>query len=406
MIFSLRYFLIALLLLWSSAAFASPTSKIADFYKDAKWNIFPVPIFKTSPSEGKTYGLMPVVIASDKNSNLKTIVGNAYTYNKITGLSSFLAAYIYPREETMLHFFAEYAQRFSREATAKFHHLPQGKGSIIFGGKLSYIQYPFRRFFGFGPATLQTNETNYVGENFELESFGGFRFFDSLSLTYKQNFIIQKLHDRAINNINDTKQTFAGDNQVVGSNNFIHTLEASYDTHENPSFSDRGEMLSLAYLTSLAKLGSDFTFQGYDLKGKLTRSLGSKRFTTVIFAKLSQRFGNTIPFYHQNQLGGEKELRAFVKGRFTGRHSLLFDIEERIEIHQWTILNTKVALSLDPFFSIGQVFNDFSEIQSGNLQPVGGIGIRAKVKPAVVGRLDIGYGREGLGLFATIDYPF
>jgi hypothetical protein len=35
-----------------------------------------------------------------------------------------------------------------------------------------------------------------------------------------------------------------------------------------------------------------------------------------------------------------------------------------------------------------------------------GVGFRAVVRPNVVGRVDIGFGKEGPAIFATLGYPF
>jgi len=35
-----------------------------------------------------------------------------------------------------------------------------------------------------------------------------------------------------------------------------------------------------------------------------------------------------------------------------------------------------------------------------------GMGFRAKVPPSVLGRVDVGYGSEGLQVYTGLDYPF
>lgn len=384
----------------SSYLFASPV----DFYRDNDWNIFPVPIVKYSPAEGPTYGLMPVVTASD-NQRLKTIIAFAETYNDITDFSTFLAVYIYPNDYTIFTFFGELGQNFAREGLLRYRTSPIGKGALLFGIEFNYLQYPFERFYGFGPNTPKSNQTNFVSEQFLGDLFGGYRFTDTISM--KMGFRIEDwtLHPRAIPRLADTKTFFAGNKEVVDSLALMKRVEFIYDTHEN-EFAHKGELLSFSTFTSFDELGSDFTFYGYQLRGKITNDSLGERFTTVVSTFLEQRFGDTIPFYFQSYLGGENYLRAFVKRRFTAHHRFSFDLEERIEVARYIFFDTETIFSIDPFFSFGQVFDQWGEIEKDAIQPVGGIGIRLKAQPAVVGRLDIAFGREGYEVYATLDYPF
>lgn len=375
-------------------------------YKDLDWNIFPVPIFKTSPSEGETYGVLPVLFGTDPDGNLKSFIALAGMYNKITGFDGFIAGYVYPDKDTSLDVFAELAEHFSKEMTVHFQRAPKKKGAFVFEDKMSYIQYPFERFYGFGPHSLESNESNFVSEKFIAEGLLGYHVTRDIVFAYKAQFEGWKIHQRALTSLADTLQLFANDPQVTNSSHFLHTFSFTYDTHEDPVFAEHGEKISFEYLFAHQRLGSDFSFHGYDLNAKMTRSLKNGKYTTVLGGKLSQRFGERIPFYFQSQLGGFETLRAFVERRFVAKHRFTFDLEERIEVASWNVMSTNIGISLDPFFSIGQVFDSVSQIETSALQPVGGIGLRIKAKPSVVGRLDVAYGREGVAASATIDYPF
>lgn len=375
-------------------------------YKDLEWNIFPVPIFKTSPSEGETYGVLPVVFGTDPEGNLKSFVALAGMYNEVTGFDGFVAAYVYPDKDTAFDVFAEIAEHFSKELTVHFQRGPKRKGAFVLENELGYIQYPFERFYGFGPYSLQANESNFVSEKFTAQALLGYHLTRDIVFAYQAQFEGWKIQQKALGSLPDTLQLFPNDAEVRNSSHLLNTFLFTYDTHEDPVFPEHGEKLSLEYLFAHKRFGSDSSFHGYDLNSKITRSVQNGKYTTVLGFKFSQRFGKTIPFYLQSQLGGFETLRAFVERRFVARNRFTFDLEERIELASWNIMATNVEISLDPFFSIGQVFDTFSQVETSALQPVGGIGLRIKAKPSVVGRLDIGYGREGVAASATIDYPF
>ena len=349
---------------------------------------------------------MPVITSSNAQQELKSIIALAETYNKITGPSTFGTIYYYPDKSTMINLFAESANRYARELTLIVSSRPRTQGTLIYGGKVSYLKYPFERFYGFGPDTPKSAETAFVSRSVSNSADLGYNLTDSLAAIYQFRVNRFKLLPSAIPVVADTQTVFAGNPEVVNSTNFVHRMKLVYDTHADHNFSERGERLSFAYLGSLKSLGSDFTFHGYDLQGKITRSQLEGKYTTVLIGILDQRFGRDIPFYLQSFLGGADTLRAFKERRFTARHRINFDVEERIELARKNICKTDVAFSIDPFFSMGQVFEQFSDVDFSSFRMVGGVGLRAKAKPSVIGRLDLGIGKEGVQAYATIDYPF
>ncbi len=376
------------------------------FYEGSHWSLVPVPIFATSPGEGQTYGVMGAITASGPHGEVKSVISPTFIYNQVTGAGGFGLFYLYPDPDTFLSIYGELDQHFAREASFSYYHLPPHQGFFLYGGEVSYKQYPFERFFGSGPSTSHDSETNFVSEKVTTHEFVGYRLSDHWAVKIHEEFSIWFLHSKAIPEIADTLQVFAGNPEVVSSHNFIHRLELEYDTHANQPFSERGEMVSLAYLISACPLGSDFNFQGYNLHAKLSRGAKQSRFLTVVSGLVEQRFGTTIPFYLQSQLGGFNTLRAFVERRFSARHRIAMSMEERIEVLRTNLFNTKVNFSLDPFVDIGQVFNHISDVELSAFQVVGGMGLRMKAQPRVVARVDAGVGREGVEMNATIDYPF
>jgi hypothetical protein len=52
------------------------------------------------------------------------------------------------------------------------------------------------------------------------------------------------------------------------------------------------------------------------------------------------------------------------------------------------------------------VFNSFKDVSFQDYRMTPGVGLRAIVRPNVVGRLDYGYSREGGAIFAGLDFPY
>ena len=94
-----------------------------------------------------------------------------------------------------------------------------------------------------------------------------------------------------------------------------------------------------------------------------------------------------VPFYLLPQLGGNFELRGFNQYRFSDNNTFMAAIE-----HRWYAFSgLEMALFLDAGKSVAEKGNvDFSELNYS-----GGIGLRVRVRDAVLLRMDVATSREG-----------
>ena len=91
--------------------------------------------------------------------------------------------------------------------------------------------------------------------------------------------------------------------------------------------------------------------------------------------------------------------------RFVDDNLYLVNLEERIRIHEKRIFDNPIELEAAPFLDFGRVNRNFIDrLQRTQFNP--GVGIRALSRPNVVGRLDVGYGKDGGNVFVGLDYPF
>ncbi|HET6371530.1 MAG TPA: hypothetical protein VFG95_10050, partial [Nitrospiria bacterium] len=84
---------------------------------------------------------------------------------------------------------------------------------------------------------------------------------------------------------------------------------------------------------------------------------------------------------------------------------ILFNVEERIRVFTAPLFGVIPEFQVAPFVDVGQVFSDFRKIGE-KIQINPGIGFRGVVRPNVVGRIDLGFGREGITIFVGVGFPF
>lgn len=374
-------------------------------YHGTQFQFFPIPYFETDPAAGQRYGLMPTFLWYDKADQLITIGLTALTFNEVVGVGGFVGTFFYPSEKEMLELFITAAQNYERDYYLHYDNETWGDEKLDVDIELEYSQDPFERFFGLGPQTPKSDESNFVSHLGFWKGRFAYAILPKFDVQLEEKWMRLTLFPRALSSVKDTAVFFSGNPEVTGFNQWLHRFSFVWDTRDSKQFPTDGHYLESYGLFSHSLLGDSTFYSGYGFSSKKVFTL-QKRFTTVARFFTEQLFGGTIPFYMQEQLGGRNDLRGFVKRRFTGRGKILFGVEERILVKSWHVMNAKFDFSVDPFFSVGQVFNQWGEVRFNNLQPIGGIGFRALVPPAVVGRVDVGIAGEGVSVYTTLGYPF
>ncbi len=136
---------------------------------------------------------------------------------------------------------------------------------------------------------------------------------------------------------------------------------------------------------------------------------------TVIASHIALRYlptSHEVPFWALSSLGGgvsevggEQPLRGYGEGRFYDRNSFSSSLEVRRTVLSFDA-TTRVDVELAPFVDLGRVFSRSSTDVLEQLHHVYGVGFRGIARPFVVGKVDIGYGSEGVAIFTGLNYPF
>jgi hemolysin activation/secretion protein len=99
-------------------------------------------------------------------------------------------------------------------------------------------------------------------------------------------------------------------------------------------------------------------------------------------------------------------LRGYGEGRFYDRDSFSTSAELRRTVFSFDAVSTRVDVELAPFVDLGRVFSRASTLPFEQLHHVFGVGFRGIARPFVVGKVDVGYGSEGVAVFTGLNYPF
>lgn len=373
--------------------------------RHAHYRLLPLPIVASDPAEKETYGVMPVTIALDENENLVSVMAAAGTFNKITKFGGFGIWLMTPSPNEELRLFGGASQRFYREASLDYMNRRWINGRLKMQGHFLYIEDPFERFYGFGPATPKSAASNFTSLLFKGSGEVSYEFLPHLSSVGQFEWARFHLQSRAIDSLPDTTAVYGTLPEVAPSNQIVYRAGLRWDSRDDSTFPTHGLYASASGIVSHEVTGAKTVFGGYDLTGKFAWQ-PHPRFTTIGHLRWQQLFGHRIPFSQQSSLGGENELRGYVMRRFTDHHAVLLECEERILVKQWQIMGTSVGFGVAPFFNVGQVFPRLADIRPRHFEPAGGIGFRMRAPPATLGRVDFSYSRDGLAIYTALDYPF
>jgi len=238
-----------------------------------------------------------------------------------------------------------------------------------------WFGYIYRRrdnFFGIGPRTPDTFETNYASE---------YRMYNAvLSRDFTQRIqagIFTSLINSDAYNGTDTSDVpinvlFSNQPTVTpitrwlpGLNNnaklIAYGVFAQYDARDNERGLTKGAFLYTRFgsVDGLENAAfSDFGWNEISLDGRVYIPLGSD-FTSIALRAstdlLNPKGGSQIPFYVLPWLGGRSHLRGFDNYRFRGNNLLLFAIEPRRTV--WKQSETK-GIDVFVFGDGGQVWGD------------------------------------------------
>jgi len=370
-------------------------------------SFLPVPFVFSDPNEGQTFGLKFALFFKDKETNqVNMILAPKIGYNtliKMVGGATFLK--YFSLQENLTASFG-IGQEVFRQVLVDYENRRAGGGKFYLKGSFQYIRDPFGRFWGIGNNTPESHQTSYVGPSFYGDGEFGYYFLPNFRIGLRESWNTTQIDNGFVTTLPSTNAVFGPANGVVNSSNLTNKLALTYDSRPLKDVSSTGFYSDLYFLWSIQSWGSDVNYTGIGLDVRKLWSFKNERFTTAVRGNFQQLFGDNIPFYLQSSLGGANELRGFPKNRFIDRGKMIFSAEERIRIGTLHILRTEYQLSAAPFFEVGEVFHDFSDISWKYLQPVGGLGIRIKIPPLTIIRADAGFGREGLAFFVTSGFPF
>lgn len=380
----------------------------ANFDKEVKVVTIPLPVIASSPNEGITAGALSAFLLHDRNDNISTLVAPQVNYNKNFGVTSTLYAAFYPSPDR------SWETNLSKSTIINEGYEFKLRDKTFLEKKLEWNLFAFAfsdgsaRFFGFNAKTPVQSESNYTDAEIGFNLTAGDDIGRHIQVVLGERYRDVAIRPGAIKSIPYIKDRFSAQS-VPGIEGFVaHAQRISfvYSTLDSLTAPTFGGFAKVSLENSSRLLGSTADYRHYEGELKGFIPLDNARFVSVFRLVYNQTLGEQVPFLEQSILGGENTLRGFGRNRFIDNSYFLLNLEERIRLFRWEVFNVKADWELAPFIDLGAVMERLDRASCSQFEFNPGLGIRAVVRPNIIGRVDVGIGRNGPAVFVGLGYPF
>ena len=376
---------------------------------DRAWadvRFFPIPAVSTSENDGNDTGFIVPILVTDPSGDLKYLVAPMFIVNSIVGARGTLNIFRYDSGGRETRFIGSYTEEIERKVVFSYTDPAFWKGQYAYKVGASFFKNATSRFFGIGPDTPETDETNYTAREFRANWQFGVHVNEVTQLAVGERFREVRVQ-RGGTDLPFSKEQFPNVDGMEGASILGHRVTFLYDTRDNlASPTDGTQVTAYAELDQNLRNGTNPVYYRYRLELKKLLPSQSKRAILVVRADLQTTFGNQVPFYERSSLGGQNNLRGFGEDRFIDDHLVVLNVEQRLHVLRMRIVNVVAEFEVAPFVDMGKVFSTFRTRQFKDYEVTPGIGFRGMVRPSIVGRVDYGYSDEGGAVFAGLDFPF
>jgi len=368
----------------------------------------PLPVIASSPDEGITGGALSAFLLHNKRDEVTSLMATQVNHNRYFGVTTSLYGAFFPSAKQSWEVNLSKSTTINEDYEIRVNDASFREGNLEINASLFDFSDGSSRFFGFQQCSAKNNETNYTDSEKGFNVSGMFRVSPHFQLLAGERLRNVSIERGAVRSVPFTGDVFTA-SRVPGLDGFTtHAQRVSliYSTLDTPTLPSFGGYARATVECSSRLLGSSADFRHYEVEMKGYIPLDNARYINVFRLQYNQSLGSRVPFLERSSLGGETTLRGYGRNRFIDSSSLLCNLEERIRLFRWEVFDVTADWELAPFIDFGAVMKSLDKADTRSFEFNPGLGARAVVRPNIVGRVDVGLGKEGPAVFVGLGYPF
>jgi len=411
----LRTVPLLLLLLLSACTSLVPREKLVyplaneESAEQVKIVSIPLPVIAASPNEDVTTGALAAFLVHNRRDEVTSLIAPQLNFNPNFGTTWTIYGAFYPSAQRSVETNLSRSSKVNDDYEIRLRDATLLEGRLELNGFLYHFTDGSSRFFGFESGSTRDGETNYANREEGITLTATWPLYRHTSLQVGERLRTVDIRQGAIEDLPFIKDRYSVAD-VPGLNGFTahaQKIALVYSTLDSATMPTYGGFARVSLEGSMRALGSDENYRHYEVEAKgFVPKDEAKRYITAFRALYNQTLGDRVPFLERSILGGENSLRAYGRNRFIDSSCLLLNLEERIRLFRWEVFDVTADWELAPFIDAGAVMHALDRIKGDNFHFSTGLGLRAVVRPNIVGRMDIGWGTEGVAVFVGLGYPF
>jgi hypothetical protein len=368
----------------------------------------PLPVIASSPNEGVTTGALAAFLAHNRQDEVTTLLAPQVTYNNTFGATASLYGAYYPSADRNIEFNLSRSGRVNHDYELRIRETSQMDHKLELNGFIFKLADGSSRFFGFNAKSPQQMETNYANDELGYNISAGYQLGRHYQISFGDRYRDVGIRPGAFVGLPDIKDKFSSATVpgIDGFTTHAMRISLSYSTLDNRDTPTYGGYARISFEPTMKETGGAGNYRHYEVEAKGYIPLSNARYISVFRLMYNQTLGADVPFLEQSILGGESTLRGYGRNRFIDSSFLLCNLEERIRLFRWEVFGVTADWEVAPFIDLGAVMEALNKIDGSNFEFNPGIGFRAIVRPNIIGRVDLGFGKDGPAVFVGLGYPF
>ncbi len=260
-----------------------------------------------------------------------------------------------------------------------------------------YRNYPQENFWGLGPEVDESRRTNFRLEDLLITGAGGFRPLKRLRIGAMAGYLRANAgpgKDKATLSVERLFTPAEVPGLVEQPDYSLFGAFADFDSRDSKSDPRAGGFYQARWTYFDDRDFNRFSFHRYEIELQHFLPTHAKRgafATRGLLSLTGTSPGQGVPFFMQQTVGGNSDLRGYRQYRFRDKNRLVFNLEYRWEVMQY--------FDLVAFGDAGRVFSRRSDVGLDDLRGSVGVGGRFKFRERVWLGLDVAHSTEGVRLW-------